>query len=411
MTNPKTPSKKGGSRARRTGRLEVLKAMAANARILKAGPRTLRFLCKYMGKFRIRKAGGNLIIHSHLPPINSRAYGRFVDVHLLGNGQRPSHAQIGLTDACPQNCGYCYNRGRSGRPMSTATILSVIRELEDLGVFWLGFTGGEPLLNRDIVKITAAASRNCAVKLFTTGCGLSPELAAGLRDAGLFSVSVSLDNSDPEEHDRGRGYPGAFREALRAVEIFKETGGIQVGISSVLSKDMVRRDKAEAFLDFLESLGIDEAWISEMKPSVQPFWNESLLLRHEERRELIALQDERNANGGMTVNYLGHFESGEHFGCNAGSKMIYVDAFGEVGPCVFVPLSFGNVRDKSLKDIAADMGPRFAPQDRCFMSSNYACLRKHSHGVLPITGPSAAACAAEAEYGRPPAFWRMRNGH
>ena len=57
------------------GRLAVLKALASHPRVLKARPRTIGFLCRYMRAFRIQKAGRNLIIHSHLPPLNSRAYG------------------------------------------------------------------------------------------------------------------------------------------------------------------------------------------------------------------------------------------------------------------------------------------------------------------------------------------------
>jgi len=49
----------------------------------------------------------------------------------------PSHAQIGVTSACPQNCEYCYNKGRSGRPMDTPTILRVIDDLREAGVAWL----------------------------------------------------------------------------------------------------------------------------------------------------------------------------------------------------------------------------------------------------------------------------------
>ncbi len=395
----------------RASKLQVFKALASHPRLLKAGFRTIRFLHRYMGKFRIQKSGPNLIIHSHLPPINSRAYRRFVDEHLGRPDGRPSHAQIGLTDACPQKCGYCYNRGRTGEPMTTEKILAVIRDLEDMGVFWLGFTGGEPLLKKDILKITAAASRNCAVKLFTTGCGLTPELAAGLRDAGLFSVSVSLDHTDPGVHDRGRGYPGAYREALRAIEIFKATDGLQVGVSAVLSKELVRREAAATFLNFLERLGVDEAWLSEIKPSVFPGWDDASLISDEERRDLIRLQDERNAAGGMIVNYLAHFESGDHFGCNAGGKMIYVDAFGEVSPCVFIPLTFGNVRERSVKDITKTMAGLFRPRASCFMNTHYARMRKYADGPLPIGGIDAIACAAEAAGPGPaPEFWRISHG-
>src|SRR4030065_2016943 len=167
-------------------RLALWGALSRTLRVLKAGPRVNRFLLRYLRKFRVRDVGGNLIVHSHLPPINSPAYGRFIDEHLLGRTDGPSHAQVGLTNACPQRCAYCYNKGRSGRVMDTATIKRTIRGLENLGVFWLGLTGGERLLNKDLLQIVESAGADDAVKLFTTGSPLTPPLASRLRKAGAF---------------------------------------------------------------------------------------------------------------------------------------------------------------------------------------------------------------------------------
>jgi len=369
----------------------------------------VRFLYDYMGKFKVQDVGGHLILHSHLPPLNSRAFKRFIDEHLIKKVEGPSHAQVGLTNACPQKCAYCYSRGRKGEPMDTETILRVVRDLREMGVFWLGFTGGEPLLNRDIVRITEDAAADCAVKLFTSGFGLTEELAAGLRDAGLFSVSVSLDHWNEEVHDRGRGFPGAYRTALRAVETFRNVGGVQIGISSVLSKELIRPDKVEEFLGFLSGLGVHEAWLSEAKPSVPAFWSEEFIIPVEERRELARLQDRWNKDGGITVNYLGHFESGSHFGCNAGSKMIYVDAFGEVSPCVFTPLTFGNVRERSLREIFTEMSARFPPSDTCFMNAEYGLFRKYYEGALPLSREHTHGLLEEARFGPPPKFHKLRS--
>jgi len=394
---------------RRAKRTAVWRALALNPQVLKAGPRLVRFLFDYMGKFKVQDVGGRLILHSHLPPLNSRAYKRFIDEHLIKNVEGPSHAQVGLTNACPQKCAYCYSRGRKGEPMDTETILRVVRDLREMGVFWLGFTGGEPLLNRDIVRITEDAAADCAVKLFTSGFGLTEELAAGLRDAGLFSVSVSLDHWNEEVHDRGRGFPGAYRTALRAVETFRNVGGVQIGISSVLSKELIRPDKVKEFLGFLSGLGVHEAWLSEAKPSVPAFWSEEFIIPVEERRELARLQDRWNKDGGITVNYLGHFESGSHFGCNAGSKMIYVDAFGEVSPCVFTPLTFGNVRERSLREIFTEMSARFPPSDTCFMNAEYGLFRKYYEGALPLSREHTHGLLEEARFGPPPKFHKLRS--
>ena len=377
----------------------LLKALSRNIQVLKAGPRINWFLLRYLRKFRVREVGGNLIVHSHLPPINSPAYKRFIDEHLLGRTEGPSHAQIGVTNACPQRCAYCYNKGRSGRVMDTATIKRVIGELKQAGVFWLGLTGGEPLLNRDLPEIVESAAGECAVKLFTTGSTLTPQLALDLKAAGLFSVSVSLDDWREEEHDRARGTPGAFRDALRAIEIFKKTAGLQVGVSAVLSREMIVRDEVEMLLSFLSGLGIHEAWLSEAKPSVQGFWNSDLVITEAERKKLAVLQDRYNRKGGMTVNYLGHFEGREHFGCNAGHKMVYVDSFGEVSPCVFVPLTFGNVTERPVGDILAEMKRHFPSDESCFINRNYSLLQKYGRGRIPLGAAESEELLAEVRFG------------
>ena len=379
--------------------LPLAKIVSANPQMLKVSPSILGFMRGYMSKFQIRKVGDNLILHSHLPPLNSRAYSRFVKEHLLARIAGPSHAQIGITNACPQNCEYCYNRNREGHVMDKETIKSVAGQLKRMGVVWIGLTGGEPLLNKDIVEITESIAGECAVKLFTTGCTLTREKARDLKSAGLFSVSVSLDSSSEEDHDQVRRYPGAFKQALKAIEIFQSIGGVHVGVSSVLSRGMIRDGKVESFLKFLKGLDIDEAWLSEVKPSIEAFWNEDLIITEADRLTLVDLQDRYNSEGKMTVNYLGHFEGRECFGCNAGHKMVYVDAFGEVSPCVFTPVSFGNVQTESLTTIVTAMTRLFPSEDTCFINKNFRLLARYSSGNKTLSKQDTIKMLSEVDFG------------
>ena len=294
--------------------------------------------------------------------------------------------------------------------MSTATILGVIDDLKKMGVVWFGFTGGEPLLNPDIVDITAHTTGDAAVKLFTTGCGLTRELATDLADAGLFSVAVSLDHWEAARHDASRRYPGAFDAAMDALGIFKDVAGLHVSVSSVVRPEMIHNGDVERLLSFLESLAVDEAWLSEVKPSVEAFWREDMVITEQEREELATLQDEYNQRGGMTVNYLGHFEGAEHFGCNAGCKMVYVDAFGEVSPCVFLPMSFGNVRERPLAEIVEEMRSRFPGEGRCFANRNFRLLAEASGGGSVLNREQSLAMLEKVEFGAPSEFDRRLHG-
>ena len=53
--------------------LSLARIVGSNPQMLRVGPSVLWFLSDYMSKFQIREVGGNLILHSHLPPLNSRA--------------------------------------------------------------------------------------------------------------------------------------------------------------------------------------------------------------------------------------------------------------------------------------------------------------------------------------------------
>ncbi|MGD8535356.1 MAG: radical SAM protein [Candidatus Aminicenantes bacterium] len=393
--------------AKSKNRIELVKALLSNPQTLKTKFSINWFLLQYLRKFNPRKVGPNLLLHSHLPPINSKAYTRFINEHLLAKTDGPSHAQIALTNACPQNCEYCYNKDRKGKVMDTTIIKKVIQELKETGVFWLGFTGGEPLLQKDIVEITESVGDDCAVKLFTTGCTLNRQLAQDLRDAGLFSVSVSLDHWKQEVHDKVRRYAGAFQTALKAIDIFKNLGDVDVGVSAVLSKEMIKKGEVEEFLEYLIGLDIHEAWLSECKPSVQDFWTDDQVITEQERLELVELQDRYNRERKITVNYLAHFEGKEQFGCNAGHKMVYIDPFGEVNPCVFIPMTFGNVRKESIKKIFKEMKSYFPSEDRCFINKNYKLIQKYFRGTAPLGIQESVKVVEEACFGPRSRFFQL----
>jgi len=384
------------------------KAILSNLQIIRVKPSVNWFLTKYMGKFNLLNIDGQLIIHSHLPPVNSKAFTRFINEHLLAKTEGPSHAQISLTNVCPQNCEYCYNKNRSGELLTTVQIKQLIAELKKMGVFWIGFTGGEPLMNKDIVEIMKSVGDDCAIKLFTTGFNLTEQMALGLKAAGLLYVSISLDDMDEAVHDKIRGCKWAYRTALNAIQIFKKTG-VHVSVSAVITREMLKGNHVQEFLKFLISLGVHEAWLSEAKPSVEAFWNKESVITEEERLSLCKLQDQYNKQGEITVNYLGHFEGGEHFGCNAGNKMAYVDAFGEVGPCVFTPITFGNVKDKSIGLIFSEMKENFPSERCCFINKNYELLKKHYKGQTPMSKEDTLAMMKEVRFGPLSEFSRLNN--
>ena len=388
-----------------TDKIKLYKSILSTD-IWKVKPSLIIFLWQYLRKFEIRKVSDKYIIHSHLPPLNSKPYRRFISEFLVNKQDSLSHAQIGVTNVCPMNCDFCYNKDRKGTSLDTKKIIKTIDELKELGIIWIGLTGGEPLLNDDIVKIVDSIGDKICSKLFTSGYGLTEKLADDLKKAGLDYVSVSLDHGKEEEFDYIRGYKGAYQTALKAIEIFKKKD-FHVSVSTVLTRSMIDTKKIKSFMDFLISLGVDEAWLSEVKPSCKSFWDSENIITEKEKNMLIDFQDLFNKKGDITVNYLGHFEGKENFGCSAGNRMLYVDSFGEVSPCVFTPCTFGNVQKSNLKDIYREMKTYFPTEDSCFINKNYKLFDKYSQGALPLSRERTIELMDEVEFGPLSRFFRI----
>jgi MoaA/NifB/PqqE/SkfB family radical SAM enzyme len=87
--------------------------------------------------------------------------------------------------------------------------------------------------------------------------------------------------------------------------------------------------------------------------------------------------------------------------------MVYVDAFGDVSPCVFIPVSLGNVCEHDLPVLFDEIRRRFPSSDSCFINKNYKLLRKYSHGDLPLLKDDALEMLKEAAFGPPAEFFRI----
>jgi len=87
--------------------------------------------------------------------------------------------------------------------------------------------------------------------------------------------------------------------------------------------------------------------------------------------------------------------------------MIYVDAFGEVSPCVFTPMSFGNIRTRPVRIIYDEMRRLFPSAGSCFMNRNHALLWRHGGGELPMEREKALGMMKEVKFGPPSVFQRI----
>jgi radical SAM protein with 4Fe4S-binding SPASM domain len=163
------------------------------------------------------------------------------------------------TRTCNLRCVHCYTDSENiqyGGELNTDEGLSLIDDLASFRIPSLLFSGGEPLMRRDILTlIEHAAIKNIRPVLSTNGTLIDRDTARDLKNAGIVYVGISLDGME-EINDQFRGVKGAFRRAMRGFEQCI-TVGQRVGLRLTLTKKNYQ-DLHKIF-DFIEHEGINRA--------------------------------------------------------------------------------------------------------------------------------------------------------
>ncbi len=125
-------------------------------------------------------------------------------------GRTYRYLRLSVTDRCDLACVYCMPPSGEEEHALRKELLTfeelarVVRVLSRMGIRRVRFTGGEPLVRKDFVRLVQLVSETTDVKqlaLTTNAMRLAP-LAKPLHDAGLRAVNVSLDSLDPERFAR-----------------------------------------------------------------------------------------------------------------------------------------------------------------------------------------------------------------
>ncbi len=130
----------------------------------------------------------------------------------------PIVAQWEITYNCNFKCKYCNvwrNKNNKMKELSLDEIKDIIDQLDRIGVIWITFTGGEPLLKKELPEIIKYCSEKGIITLVNDNGSLLKRKLPELKDC-LNSISVSIDSPDERINDDLRGVKGAFKKAFSA---------------------------------------------------------------------------------------------------------------------------------------------------------------------------------------------------
>lgn len=253
-----------------------------------------------------------------------------------------------VTQRCCLACRHCYLGGRhEDGELGTEEAKDLLRQAAEMGTFHLVITGGEPLLRKDLFEILEEVRRlGFTWKILTTGVLIGEEEAARIAEHEPLSVDISIHGLEAA-HDGLAGRPGAFRGAVRGVELLCGNGVPVVMKTCVTPAGMGDlegvRDLAERTGAMLRTTGTIFADL-EGNP-VEP----GLCLAEEQMACYYkGIAEYRGGDGGYGRHRL---PGGEEFICNAGRSTFAVSPSGDVRACLTLREVCGNVRERPLKEI------------------------------------------------------------
>ncbi len=196
------------------------------------------------------------------------------------------YLRISLTERCNFRCLYCRSGNEKPKPegLSLGEIELVVRVFKDYGLKTVRFTGGEPLLRKDIVELVRAVKKYVDEVALTTNGYLLDRYAKPLKEAGLKRLNVSLDTLKPEKFRWLTG--GDLDRVLRGLEEAKRAGFESVKLNAVAIRNFTEEEVFD-LLKFSAEGGFHLRFIELMPVGDLPFFREERFLPLEELKSLI----------------------------------------------------------------------------------------------------------------------------
>ncbi|BBD08647.1 12,18-didecarboxysiroheme deacetylase [Desulfovibrio ferrophilus] len=143
-----------------------------------------------------------------------------------------------MTRRCNLKCVHCYAQAvdPDGQDeISTEQAKTIIKDLAEFGAPVMLFSGGEPLVRKDLPELAKfATAQGMRAVISTNGTLITKEKARELKEIGLSYVGISMDGGE-EIHDKFRGVPGSYKKAIQGIENCKAEG-LKVGLRFTLNK-------------------------------------------------------------------------------------------------------------------------------------------------------------------------------
>ena len=286
-----------------------------------------------------------------------------------------------FTNACNLKCKHCYQSAGTSSfdELTTEEALEAVDKMADAGVAYIAFSGGEPLVRKDLFDvIDRIREREMAFSLATNGTLLTKKIVKKLKEYNCLYIQISLDGAKRWTHDSFRGGK-SFMRVINGIKNAVESG-ITVGVATTVTK--FNYNEVYDIIELAEELGVNIFMYYNFIPTGRGKDIVNLDISPEERERLLRYMASQIGKRKISLlstapQYsrisiacgslsLTHFDTigpqskdlaflAEFVGgCGTGRLYCALQPNGDITPCVFIPIVLGNIRKDDLLNIWHD---------------------------------------------------------
>ena len=282
-----------------------------------------------------------------MPDLTEWLFHKSVALHI------PLSVHIDLTMRCNERCVHCYRVIEDRPELTTDELKGLLDDVARAGTLYLTFSGGEVFLRKDLFELVEHARRlNFDVRLKSNALLITREKAARLRELAVRQVDISIYSADPAVHDWVTKIPGSLERSIQGAALLRDAG-VTVKLNCPLMKQNV--GQYQDIRALAERLGV-RCGFDPMITARNDGDTAPLALRITRNELRTVLQDPAlNAACGTPAPAASEPDGTrtdlDEVPCGAGHNACYISAYGDVMPCVAMPIACGNVRDEPFAEI------------------------------------------------------------
>lgn len=290
---------------------------------------------------------------------------------------------------CNLSCDHCsaevLKQGRA--VLNLDDYRAIVAQAEAMDNLSFNITGGEPLLwdgLHDLIPVLKPEKHYISIQ--TNGMLLTRKRADQLAGLGVNCITTSLDSPYREIHNRFRGSNRSYDSVISAVVNAKKAG-LQVLVGTTVTHGNLRSKELKDLIRLVNSMGAI-CLFNLAVPCGNWAGNSHIVLRGADRGDLLELLDQFPATS------TDHEPGRNGKGCPAAMEKVYITPYGDVLPCPFIHVSFGNMRTEKLSDIVMRMRKNsffegypeicVAAEDVCFHREVLSRLPDREGVCLPV---------------------------